>query len=546
MVPDTKTLSESTALSRNVPFQRSLRGHPLLGMFLCVLLSNAAGSLFNILYNRYVIVERTLDAAQQQAFYHIALPVYNLVAYPLAFALMVWLIWPLAGCWRQLQKQEAVDARTLEFCRRRVVNTPFLQLFINFFGWIPGAVVFPWIVCTWGSLQAAGTVWLQFGISFAVSAVFTTVQTFFLLEWYLMAALYPVFFVNERPANVQGVVRIPFVARLLLLWLAVAVMPLVAVVVVALNIEPDASDADRLQIIAGIVAFTGTLFGFLIFAVVGFDLRRWLRLHETATGQIAQGRFAARVEEKRPDEWGRLSDRFNDMAVALERGQMLRETFGQFVSPEVRDEILERMPGLEVKVQEITVLFADIRGFTKRCAGEAPERVGALLNQFLTLALGAIEEKGGYVNRFLGDGVLAMFNAPLPRPDHAGLAVACALEMLARLEKLNRDLAADGIAPLTVGVGIHTGAALVGCFGAAIVRSDGQSGMRREYTAIGETVNYGQRLEQLTKQLGGPILLSAAARQKVRQSIPVEDLGAHVLPNSNETMVVYRVKVDIE
>src|SRR5262249_59921138 len=96
------------------------------------------------------------------------------------------------------------------------------------------------------------------------------------------------------------------------------------------------------------------------FFTVGRDLREWLAAHSAATKQIAQENFDVRLPDKRPDEWGRLSDRFNDMAAALQRAQYVRETFGQMVGPDARDLILERFPGLGGDLLEITVLFPDI------------------------------------------------------------------------------------------------------------------------------------------------------------------------------------------
>jgi adenylate cyclase len=273
-------------------------------------------------------------------------------------------------------------------------------------------------------------------------------------------------------------------------------------------------------------------------------VQRWLDRHAAATDAIGREVFDVRIDEVRPDEWGELTNRFNDMAAKLKRGQEVRETFGEFQSPEIRDQILERFRGLEVVDQEITVLFADIRGFTKRCAGEPPERVGKLLNRFLSLAFNAIEAKGGYINKVLGDGVMALFG--LVRVEgHAALAVACAQEMLSGLERLNAELSAAGQAPLAVGIGIHTGPVVVGCFGATLRLQDGGKRTRREFTAIGETVNYSQRLEQMTKQLGGPVLLSEKTRLQLREGeidgVALENLGPRPLPGSNEVMVVYRL-----
>jgi adenylate cyclase len=521
---------------RRVPFDRVAHRRPFIYWFLLVVISNLAGSVFNIVYNLELIVNRLMDERQRAVFGRVALPIYNLVAYPVCLGLMIALIFPLARCWRDLQRGHTIPADRLEFCRRRLVNFPFIQVNLNFLGWIPGAIFFPAVVCGLGGTHEAGEIWKRFGISFVISAVYATAQTFFLMEWFLVAVLYPEFFRDARPAEVRGVARIPFGVRMAGLWLAVGVMPLAAVTAIAYDAQPGRQWPTLL------VAAAGLLSGMLIFGLVRGDIQHWIKVHAAATAAIAKENFSVRVEEQRPDEWGRLTDHFNDMAAALGRGQVLRETFGQFVSPQVRDEIMERFPGLEGSVQEITVLFADIRGFTRRSAGEPPERVGELLNRFLTLAVTAIEDKGGYVNKFLGDGVLALFGATSPDDRQADLAVHCAIDMIARLRGLNDELSHAGQAPLAVGIGIHSGPALVGCFGAAWITNDGATRIRREFSAIGETVNVGQRIEQMTKQLGGPILISEATRVRLHDDTPLIDLGPQELPGAPESMRLFQVQ----
>jgi adenylate cyclase len=229
------------------------------------------------------------------------------------------------------------------------------------------------------------------------------------------------------------------------------------------------------------------------------------------------------------------------MAAALRRARDEYETFGQIVSPPVRNAILQRYPGLGGEVKEITVLFADIRGFTRRSTGEPPERVVELLNRFLTLAVAAVEDNGGEVNKFLGDGLLALFNAEPPCLTHADCALTAACELLERLDTLNEELTALGQEGLRVGVGIHTGPALVGCVGASIPLADGRQRLRREFTAIGETVNLAQRVEQLTKEHGGPILLSEATYQRLQGRAHLSPLGPVTVPGYDGPLVVYRV-----
>ena len=519
------------------------RRYPIVTLAGVVLISNVAGSFFSFFYNTQLILPN-LNDQQRAAFWDLAAPLYNFVAYPLCLGLGFTAVWPLVRGLRQLRQGARIDPGFLLHCRRRLVNLPVIQLLLNPLGWAPGAVFFPWMITTFGGTDHAGTIWAQFAISFLVSTVFTTAQTFFVLQAYVTAYLYPDFFQDARPEDVPGMISIPFNVRLAMLFLAVALMPMIALLTVALNLI-SGDDAHRLSLYSfaiGLVVIS-TASGGGIFWLVGRDLWSWMHLQTQATGQIALGNFDIRIDHPRADEWGRLTSRFNDMAEALSKAWESHETLGQLVSPEVRDQILRRIHGFEVTLQEITVLFVDIRGFTPRCAGADPARIGALLNRFLTLALGSIEEKGGTVNKFLGDGVMALFGATHSIPDHADLAVASAREMLTRLAELNAELAREGEPPLAVGIGIHTGEALVGCFGATVQGDDGRPLLRREFTAIGETVNFCQRIEQLTKKCGGPILISDHTRLRLSVECEMDCAGAQELPGSPQPMVVYRVSI---
>jgi adenylate cyclase len=529
--------NDGQAPPRAGPWLRLARRHPFAVLFLLVILSNVAGSIFNFAYNNYLIVEGLLNERQREVFWTVASPIYNVIAYPTCVALMVCWLWPLIGCRRKLLAGEPIAPSRLEHCRRRLINGPFYTMALNFFGWIPGAVFFPLVICAVGGTQSAMLIWWQFAVSFVVSALLTTAQTFFIIETYLMAVFYPDFFRDARPADVQGVFRISFGQRMLLLWAAVGLMPLLGLLMVALNLPGEGREG--LNTVAIGVAVVGAASGGLIFWFVGRDLRHWLVGYASATERITRERFDTRIVEKRPDEFGRLTDRFNDMAAALQRGQQEHETFGQFVGPEVRDQILERYPGLGGEVQEITVLFVDIRGFTRRSSGQDPARVVELLNRFLTLVVRAVEGHGGYHDKFLGDGAMALFGATRLCDDHADQAVAAARDIVVELDHLNAELGRQGQAPLAIGIGIHTGPALVGCIGAALSR-DGRPHFRKGFTAIGETVNVCQRIEQLTKTCGGPVLISAQTRARLHRPVTLEPLGIQPLPGSAD-FLIFRV-----
>ncbi|HXG12272.1 MAG TPA: adenylate/guanylate cyclase domain-containing protein [Gemmataceae bacterium] len=514
---------------------------PFLCFFLLGVLCNLVGSAFNFVYNKLLIID-VLSAEQRAAFWNWIAPGYNVVAYPLGLGVMLYLLWPLPRCLGDLRAGRSVGPDKLEYCRRRLVNLPFYQVCVNFLAWLPGAVVFPLGIGLLAGWDNAAFIWTHFLVSFLVAALMATVQTFFLLEAFLIRVVYPEFFRDARPADLPGTLRIPLRSRLLLYWVATAVVPVVSLLAVVLTFVEGQPHFDRLRALAVGVAVNSVVYSAIVAGVVGWNLVSWVDAQARATEEIMRGNYDYRIDEKRPDEFGRLTDRFNDMAAGLARARLLRETFGEFVEPDVRDQILEYYQGLGGEVQEITVLFADIRGFTRRSAGEAPDRVFDLLNRFFTLAVAAIREEGGLVNKFLGDGLLALFGVPRARADHADRAVRAAVNLLARLRELNRELAAEGQEPLAVGIGIHTGPALVGCLGAALPGADGRQRFRREYSAIGETVNLAQRVEQLTKTVGGPILLSEQTRARLREPVPLTCRGPQPVPGYDGTLVVHQVE----
>ncbi len=170
--------------------------------------------------------------------------------------------------------------------------------------------------------------------------------------------------------------------------------------------------------------------------------------------------------------------------------------FSRFVNPHVVRQLMER-GGLEGegRSREVTLLFSDIRGFTTLSETRPPAEVVALLNRYFTLQVDVIFRHGGSLDKFIGDAIMAFWGAPLDDPEHAKNAVACALEMADTLLAFKAELGGD----FDVGIGIHSGPAVVGLIG---------SEKRREYTSIGDTVNLASRIEGLTKEAGRRILVS--------------------------------------
>jgi adenylate cyclase len=197
---------------------------------------------------------------------------------------------------------------------------------------------------------------------------------------------------------------------------------------------------------------------------------------------------------------------------------LLRSAFAGHVSPQVMRAILngKLQPDGEGEVCKATMLFADIRGFTTRSESSTPEATIALLNQYYAETSAAIHGKGGAIDKFIGDGLMATFGVPQPLNNPARSALEAAQDMLVRIARLNKNLEAQGLAPIEIGIGIHSGDVIAGYVG---------SRKRRDFTVIGDAVNTASRLESMTKNLGYPVVCSNAIALAVGHTGGLVDLG---------------------
>lgn len=204
--------------------------------------------------------------------------------------------------------------------------------------------------------------------------------------------------------------------------------------------------------------------------------------------------------------------------------------FGQHVSPQVAQRLIEQSADLSAEQRHVCVLFLDIRGFSTIAASRTPSEVMDYLNELFAPMITIVNQHGGIVNKFLGDGFMAVFGAPFEDPQLHRNAVHCSLALLACVERLN---AAGTIPPTRLGIGIHAGDAMAGTVG---------SNERKEYTLLGDTVNAAARIEQETKKLGAQIIVSEAVLHDLEaERAQATALGEITLRGISQPLRLYRL-----
>jgi adenylate cyclase len=184
----------------------------------------------------------------------------------------------------------------------------------------------------------------------------------------------------------------------------------------------------------------------------------------------------------------------------------LANLFGTYVPPELVDEMVKDPDSYSMKAasKELTVMFCDMRGFTRMSERMEPTQLQELLNSVFSRLTGLIRSNRGTIDKYMGDCVMAFWGAPVETPNHAALATKCAMEMSGAMRRINEEHRAKGLPEIGVGIGLNTGTMCVGDMG---------SDIRRSYTVIGDAVNLGSRLEGLSKAYGVEIVGSETARK---------------------------------
>ncbi|MBI5885902.1 MAG: adenylate/guanylate cyclase domain-containing protein, partial [Deltaproteobacteria bacterium] len=220
--------------------------------------------------------------------------------------------------------------------------------------------------------------------------------------------------------------------------------------------------------------------------------------------------------------------------VVEKKGRYLKKAFSQYVSPDLVAEILKDPDKLKLGGEKrvVSVLFSDIRGFTSISEKLPPDELVKLLNSYLSPMTKIVQEERGLLDKYIGDAIMTIFNAPLNVPDHALRACTVAQRMLHRLAELNAAWEAEGYPRIDIGVGVNTGEVVVGNMGGEL---------RFDYTGIGDTVNLASRLESLNKFYGTHIIVSGFTYELVKDAFVFRELDLVAVKGKAKPVGLYEL-----
>lgn len=454
------------------------------------------------------------------------------------FGALVAVGYPLGRRWTTpLMTRDPADASLI---RRRALQVPYMFASLTLVGWVMAGFIWGvlWPTLSAGRFNPGLSLRLFFGIT-GVAGTVATVFAFLAAEHYWRRAM-PAFFPRGDVSAVGGAMRLPVRLRLLGIFLLISIIPLAILGTLSYNRAKALVGADPAQA-AALVEALGPLILFIvgagILAAIGLALFAAhsvadpLRRLEESMAAVGRGDLGTGCPVMANDEIGAVAEGFNRMLEGLRERERIRETFGVYVTREIRDEILAGRASLEGQLQEVTVLFADLRDFTPWVERTEPRTVVHDLNEYFTEMEAAVRAHGGLVLQYIGDEIEAVFGAPLPTADHADRALATALEMRDRLRRLNARRGASGKPPLRNGIGIHTGTVLAGSIGSA---------ERLTYALVGDAVNLASRIQGLNKELGTDVLVSDATRSRLTGEAALEALPAVRVKGKSVEVSVYR------
>ncbi len=317
---------------------------------------------------------------------------------------------------------------------------------------------------------------------------------------------------------------------------------------VAVNIESEGSVSGNIKIIFSLsslkkkvfvsfITWLGLGLGFIFLGVIGAffiskKITKPLSEIADAMSHVESGDLTKKVNITSSDEVGAMGRAFNKMVDGLNEREFIKDTFSKYVSKQVADKILKEKDYLKLKGEKriVTVLFADIRGFTPLAETMPPEKVIDILNQYFSMMIDVVFQYGGVLNKFIGDAIMVTYNAPIDQRYHELRAILTGLEMQKKIAEMNKKRLERGEQQINIGIGINTDEAVAGNVG---------SSERLEYTVIGSGVNIAQRIESSTEK--GQLHISEKTYEAVKDYVEVIKLSPVQVKGISEPVQLYSV-----
>ncbi|MDA3809285.1 MAG: adenylate/guanylate cyclase domain-containing protein [Spirochaetaceae bacterium] len=309
--------------------------------------------------------------------------------------------------------------------------------------------------------------------------------------------------------------------------------------------SPEASEISKLYYIdiSGFIRMSlGFINGIIVTLIYIIFYLRWTNSSITRPineivremKNMTKGKTSHYAVVRTKDEIGKLGEGFNKMVDGLREREKIKSLFGQYLTKEISDEILNGNVDLGGELYDATILFADIRNFTSISEKMSPREVVDFLNSYLTGMIDVIIENNGIIDKFMGDGILAVFGVPVSSKDHAECGIKAALAMNGILKKQNLERQKKGKFPIRIGIGVHTGPVIGGNLG---------NSNKLEYTVIGDTVNVASRIENLTKRYKSPLIISGTTYEnlskEMKKRINMKAIANAEIRGKEKTLTLY-------
>jgi class 3 adenylate cyclase len=400
---------------------------------------------------------------------------------------------------------------------RSILNLPFFAALLTSFGWMLGAPVVP-IAAPFYQVSLDLSFNLQYFLHSFVLFGFSFVLSYYATEVIARTMIIPQCLQENDALDASAQWSLSIPTRLIVFAATAFLFPIIILltgIIILNNGGENSFQRDMIPLLLIGIPVISIMVG-LVTWLKSVSIAEPVRKLAEAAREVEKGNFSRSVTASSGDEIGQLTGAFNSMVKGLAERERMKGLFGKVVDPRVRDSMLAgSSTGEQGEERDAAVVFFDLAGFTGLSEVLEPRQLVKVLNWYFEAVTSSVEHFDGMVNKFIGDGVLAVFGVPLEAEDKERKALQAVQLAMRKLIKLNKQLQTTGTPKLSLRAGIHSGKVLAGIIGTKD---------RMEYTVIGDAVNIASRLESMGKELEAPIVVSADTIYNALDSAGI-DLG---------------------